>query len=69
VAARAPLRARLCETPARGVADFAATLGMRTVEFAPVAFPGGAWDPFANINTQQDLAAARDLLGRLENGA
>ena len=68
VAARVALRARLHETAARGVAAFSATLGMRTVAFSPVAFAGGAWDPFLNINTPEDLAAARDFLEQSENG-
>jgi len=67
VAARVALRARLSETAARGVAEFSASLGMRTVAFSSVAFAGAAWDPFLNINTPEDLAMARDFLGRSEN--
>lgn len=54
VAARTPLR-RFLETPGpRAVRDFTADLGMRLVDF-----PVGAWDPFYNINTPDDLAAAQ----------
>jgi molybdopterin-guanine dinucleotide biosynthesis protein A len=52
VAARTGLAAFLAKPGSRRVADFAASLGMRQVEFP------GAIDPFANINTPEELAAA-----------
>jgi molybdopterin-guanine dinucleotide biosynthesis protein A len=59
VAARQALAAYL-ETPGlRRVAGFAASLDMRQVEFT------GPIDPFANINTPDDLAAAEARLGDL----
>ncbi len=47
----------------RGVRHFAASLGMRRVDFA--ACP---WDPFLNVNTADDLAAARALAARVDAG-
>jgi molybdopterin-guanine dinucleotide biosynthesis protein A len=52
VEARHALGAFLASPGSRRVAAFAARLEMRQVEF-----PGGT-DPFANINTPEDLAAA-----------
>ena len=40
----------------RDVAHFAATIGMRRVDF-----PAAKWDPFLNVNTPEDLAAARAI--------
>ena len=59
VAARAALRRFLATPGPRGVRDFAATLGMRQV-----AFPAVASDPFYNVNTPADVAAARALAAR-----
>ncbi len=59
VAVRGALRGFLGAPGPRGVRDFAATLGMR-----PVAFAAVAPDPFYNVNTPADLAAARALAGR-----
>ena len=41
---------------ARDIARFAAGIGMRRVDFAVAK-----WDPFLNVNTPEDLAAARAL--------
>ena len=54
VAARAALRDWLSSGQSRKVGAFAATLGMRAVDF-----PEAAADGFANINTPEELAAAR----------
>ncbi len=51
-AAAEPLAAFLAAPGAHRVRDFAASIGMRTVRFD---HPG---DPFMNINTPEDLAAA-----------
>ena len=40
----------------RDIARFAAGIGMRRVDFAVAK-----WDPFLNVNTPEDLAAARAL--------
>ena len=40
----------------RDVARFAAGIGMRRVDFAVAK-----WDPFLNVNTPEDLAAARAI--------
>lgn len=61
VTARAALRRFLSEPGPRGVRDFTAGLPMRRVDF-----PAVAWDPFHNVNTPDDLAAARLLAGRQE---
>lgn len=37
--------------------------GYSSVSFGPVALPGGAVDPFFNVNTREDLAVASRLLG------
>ena len=55
------LRRFLSKAGPRGVRDFSASLGMRRVDF-PVA----AWDPFLNVNTADDLEAARAVTGRRE---
>jgi molybdopterin-guanine dinucleotide biosynthesis protein A len=57
VSAREPLRRLLASSGRRDVAHFARLIGMRRVEF-PVA----KWDPFLNINTPEDLAAARAIV-------
>jgi molybdopterin-guanine dinucleotide biosynthesis protein A len=54
VAARADLRALLGVPGTRAVARFAAQIGVRGVAFAP-----GQTALFANVNTADDLAAAR----------
>jgi molybdopterin-guanine dinucleotide biosynthesis protein A len=54
VLARAKLRALLASFADRKVAAFAATIGMRSVNFA-----AEEPDPFANVNTWDELAAAR----------
>ena len=54
VVARDKLATWLEASPSRSVAPFAASIGMRAVDFA-----AGAWDPFLNINTAADLDAAR----------
>jgi molybdopterin-guanine dinucleotide biosynthesis protein A len=59
VTARAALRRFLSQPGPRGVRDFTAGLAMRRVDF-----PAVAWDPFLNVNTQDDLTAARVLAGR-----
>lgn len=51
-----PLRAWLITNERHSLRDFAATRRMAAVEFP------GAVDPFFNINTEADLAAARALL-------
>jgi molybdopterin-guanine dinucleotide biosynthesis protein A len=38
----------------RDVVNFARRIGMRRVDF-----PTAKWDPFLNVNTPDDLAAAR----------
>jgi molybdenum cofactor guanylyltransferase len=40
----------------RDIARFAAGIGMRRVDFAVAK-----WDPFLNVNTPDDLAAARAI--------
>lgn len=37
--------------------------GYATVSFDPIDLPGGAVDPFFNVNTRDDLAVAARLLG------
>lgn len=50
ISARPALRAWLSTPGPRDVARFAASLGMRVVDF-----PAEAWDPFTNVNTPTDL--------------
>lgn len=59
VSARDDLRLWLAASPARAVAGFGASIGMRAVPFA-----AGDCDPFLNINTPADLDAARRLMER-----
>ncbi len=61
VPVRAALRRFLGDPGPRGVRDFTAGLAMRRVDFPVVA-----WDPFHNVNTPDDLEAARGLAGRRE---
>ena len=59
-AARNALRALLSRPGPRDVRRFAAAIGTRRVDFAPAA-----WDRFLNVNTPEDLARARALIGRM----
>ena len=59
VTVRVALRSLLSRPGPRGIHHFAATIGMRRVDF-----PAGKWDPFLNINTPEELTMARILLGR-----
>lgn len=61
VAARGTLRQMLSEPGSHGVARFGATIACRFVDF-----PLRPWDPFLNVNTAADLAAARAIM---EDGA
>jgi molybdenum cofactor guanylyltransferase len=56
VARRDDLRELLSSPGRRDVADFASLIGMRRVDF-----PVTKWDPFMNVNTPEDLAAARAI--------
>lgn len=57
VACRADLRRMLSAPGPRDIARFAVGIGMRRVDFAVAK-----WDPFLNVNTPEDLAAARALI-------
>jgi molybdenum cofactor guanylyltransferase len=57
VARRAELRRLLSAPGRRDVGEFASRIGMRRVDF-----PAAKWDPFLNVNTPEDLAAARALV-------
>jgi molybdenum cofactor guanylyltransferase len=59
VAWRGELRRLLSAPSRRDVGAFASRIGMRRVDF-PVA----KWDPFLNVNTPEDLAAARAIAER-----
>jgi molybdopterin-guanine dinucleotide biosynthesis protein A len=61
VAARAALAGLLATAGPRDVRRFAASLGMRTVDFAAIDLPSGPCDPFLNINTPADLALAERI--------
>jgi molybdenum cofactor guanylyltransferase len=56
VACRGDLRRLLSAPGRRDVANFASRIGMRRVDF-----PTAKWDPFLNVNTPDDLAAARAI--------
>ncbi len=56
VACRGDLRRVLSAPGPRDIARFAGGIGMRRVDFAVAK-----WDPFLNVNTPEDLAAARAL--------
>ncbi|MGA9867579.1 MAG: molybdenum cofactor guanylyltransferase, partial [Acetobacteraceae bacterium] len=58
VAVREELRSMLSTPTPRDARRFAAGIGMREVEFA-----AEAGDPFMNVNTEADLAAARAVAG------
>ena len=62
VACRAALRRWLSAPGPRGVGKFAASIGMRAVDF-----PSHPWDRFFNVNTPEDLAEARALAGRIRS--
>jgi molybdopterin-guanine dinucleotide biosynthesis protein A len=55
------LRAMLSTPGSRRVADFAGRIGMRYAEYA-----GRSADPFANINTPEELEAARSRAGQID---
>ncbi len=57
IGARAALRDLLSRQADRHVAKFAASIGMRRVDF-----PRAAWDSFININTPADLETARSQI-------
>jgi len=57
VSARITLRDQLSRPGARHVARFAATIGMRQVDFPP-----STWDSFLNVNTPTDLEIARSRM-------
>jgi molybdopterin-guanine dinucleotide biosynthesis protein A len=59
VACRGELRRVLAAPGRRDIARFAAAIGMRRVDF-----PATKWDPFLNVNTPEDLAAARAIAER-----
>ena len=59
VAWRAELRRLLSAPGRRDVGEFASRIGMRRVDF-----PAAKWDPFLNVNTPEDLAAARAIAER-----
>ena len=59
VACRGGLRRLLSAPGRRDIAYFAAGIGMRRVDFAIAK-----WDPFLNVNTPDDLAAARAIAER-----
>jgi molybdopterin-guanine dinucleotide biosynthesis protein A len=57
IGCRGDLRRVLSAPGPRDIARFAAGIGMRRVDFAVAK-----WDPFLNVNTPEDLAAARALV-------
>ncbi|CAG1010501.1 MAG: molybdenum cofactor guanylyltransferase MobA [Rhizobiaceae bacterium] len=63
VAAAADLRHYLQAGETYKATRFIEKFGYSAVSFDPVALPGGAVDPFFNINTRDDLATAARLLG------
>ncbi|WP_027489106.1 molybdenum cofactor guanylyltransferase MobA [Allorhizobium undicola] len=52
----------LAEGKSRKVMDFLEGRSIVTVEFPPFETPSGSFDPFFNVNTPQDLAAAEAFL-------
>ena len=58
---RAALRTALVEEGLRKIDDFTARYDCAVVDFAPE--DAAAPDPFMNLNTPEDLAAARQRLG------
>jgi len=63
IACRETLRALLSAPGSRAAVRFADAIGMRRVDF-----PAGKWDPFLNVNTPNDLAMARSIASRMEEG-
>jgi molybdopterin-guanine dinucleotide biosynthesis protein A len=63
IACHDALRAVLSAPGSRAVARFTDSIGMRRVDF-----PAGKWDPFLNVNTPDDLAIARSLAPRTQEG-
>ncbi|HVB69300.1 MAG TPA: molybdenum cofactor guanylyltransferase MobA [Acetobacteraceae bacterium] len=63
VACRDALRGLLSAPGSRAVGRFADLIGMRRVDF-----PAAKWDRFLNVNTLDDLAAARGLASRAKEG-
>lgn len=63
VAAAADLRRFLEAGDTYKAMRFIEKIGYSAVSFEPVDLPGGAVDPFFNVNTREDLAAAARLLG------
>jgi molybdopterin-guanine dinucleotide biosynthesis protein A len=59
IACRVALREALSAPGRRDIGRFAGAIGMRRVDF-----PAVKWDPFLNVNTPEDLAAARALAER-----
>ncbi len=59
VACRGELRRVLSAPGRRDIARFAHAIAMRRVDF-----PAAKWDPFLNVNTPEDLAAARAIAER-----
>ncbi|HXA24085.1 MAG TPA: molybdenum cofactor guanylyltransferase MobA [Acetobacteraceae bacterium] len=57
VARHGELRRFLSVRGRRDVAYFARGIGMRRIDF-----PAAKWDPFFNVNTPEDLAAARAIV-------
>ena len=63
VSCRDALRVLLSAPGRRDIHRFAATIGTRRVDF-----PFEKWDPYTNINTPQELVAARAILDGQGNG-
>jgi molybdopterin-guanine dinucleotide biosynthesis protein A len=63
IACRDALHAWLTRPGPRAVARFADHIGMRRVDFPPMA-----WDSFLNVNTADDLAAARRVASGFGHG-
>ncbi len=62
-ARREALHTLLAAPGSRAVARFTDATGMPQVDFS-----AGKWDPFVNVNTPDDLAVARSLAPRAEEG-
>lgn len=63
VAAAADLRRFLEAGDTYKAMRFIEKIGYSSVSFGAVALPGGAVDPFFNVNTREDLGTAARLLG------
>ncbi len=59
IGCRDDLRRLLSAPGRRDIARFAASIGVRRVDFAVAK-----WDPFLNVNTPEDLALARSIAER-----